>query len=382
MRYDAIVVGARVAGASTAMLLARAGLRVLVLDRARRGTDTLSTHAFMRAGVLQLSRWGLLDRVVAAGTPAITSTTFRYPGEEPVTVGIKPSPGVEALYAPRRDLLDDLLVEAAAEAGAEIRHGYTVTGLLRDGSGRVCGVVTPHGSLRARFVVGADGIRSVVAAAAGAAVLAAGRHRSAVRYTYVDLALPGTEWFYGDGTGGGVIPTNGGLACAFVGSTPARLRELWTGDPDRAWRDALEQVAPGHPVARAARSERFRGWSGLPGFLRQASGPGWVLVGDAGFYKDPMSTHGMSDALRDAELAANALVAAFDAGPDGGTAALAEFGRQRDELALPMLEASDEIASFAWNGSGVAPLVKRLSLAMTDEVTLLEGLPDVEEGVA
>src|SRR5262245_11924768 len=100
-RYDAIVVGARCAGAATAMLLARRGLKVLVFDRDRRGADTLSTLAIMRAGVLQLHRWGLLDEVRASGAQAIRSTSFVY-GDEAITVPIKPRDGVDALYAPRR----------------------------------------------------------------------------------------------------------------------------------------------------------------------------------------------------------------------------------------------------------------------------------------
>ncbi|GAB7007096.1 NAD(P)/FAD-dependent oxidoreductase [Nocardioides sp. AN3] len=373
MRYDVIVVGARVAGASTAMLLARSGVSVLLLDRARPGTDTVSTHALMRAGVLQLSRWGVLDRVVAAGTPPIASTTFRYSGSEPVTVGIRPSPGVDALYAPRRTVLDTLLVQAAAAAGAEVRHDTAVTGLLWDRSGRVCGVRTTGGDLGARFVVGADGVRSLVAAQAGAATVAVGRHASAVRYTYVELTLPGTEWFYGEGVGGGVIPTNGGASCVFVGSTPRRLRRRWSsGSPDDVFRALLHEMAPEHPVVSARRADRFHGWSGLPGSLRQASGPGWVLVGDAGFYKDPMSTHGITDALRDAELASRAVHAALA----GEESALGDYGRRRNGLALPMLDVSDQIASYAWRGADVAPLVKQLSAAMAAEVTLLEGLAD------
>ena len=128
MDYDVVIVGARAAGAATAVLLARQGMRVLVVDRDRYGTDTLSTHALMRGGVLLLSRWGLLDQIVDAGTPAIRRTTFYY-GAETVSVAIKPSPGVDALYAPRRTLLDRVLVDAAVAAGAEVRFGVTVTGL-------------------------------------------------------------------------------------------------------------------------------------------------------------------------------------------------------------------------------------------------------------
>jgi flavin-dependent dehydrogenase len=371
MRYDVVVVGARVAGASTAMLLARAGARVLLLERGRPGADTVSTHALMRAGVLQLSRWGLLDRIVAAGTPPISTTTFRYPGEQAVPVAIRPSPGVDALYAPRRTLLDATLVAAAVDAGAQVRHGCAVTGLLRNRSGRVSGVVTPDGVVAADVVVGADGVRSTVAEAAGAGVLATGRYGGAVRYTYLDLTVAGTEWFYGDGVAAGAIPTNDGRTCVFVSSTPARIRSMWAGqDADRAWRAALTLVAADHPVLGARRAERLYGWRGVPGRLRQAFGPGWVLVGDAGFYKDPMSTHGITDALRDAELAAAALIEMLG----GHRTALAAYAHRRDALAGPLLQVSDEIASYAWRGSEAAPLVKRLSLAMVDEVALLEGL--------
>ena len=129
--YDVVVVGGRVAGASTAMLLARAGARVALVDRTAYGSDTLSTHGLMRSGVLQLFRWGLLDDVVAAGTPPIRRTLFRYADGESALVSIRPSAGVDALYAPRRYLLDRILVDAAAKAGVDVRHLTTVTGLLR-----------------------------------------------------------------------------------------------------------------------------------------------------------------------------------------------------------------------------------------------------------
>ncbi len=124
-----IIIGARVAGASTALLLARAGLHVLVVDRARRGSDTLSTHALMRGGVLQLWRWGLADRIVAAGTPPVRRVTFHY-GAESLPITLKSYAGVDALYAPRRTVLDALLVDAAEETGAHFRFGLAMTDLV------------------------------------------------------------------------------------------------------------------------------------------------------------------------------------------------------------------------------------------------------------
>ena len=382
-RYDVVVVGARVAGASTAMLLARAGARVLLLERAEAGTDTLSTHGLMRGGVLQLARWGLLDRLVATGTPAVRSTTFHWIAEEPVHVTIRPGSGVDALYAPRRHVLDRLLVEAAAEAGAEVRHGVRVTGLLRDRDGRVSGVRTADrdgrtGSARSAYVVGADGFRSVVAETAGANVERLGRHASAVRYAYVaGLDAPGYEWMYGDGAAAGLIPTNDGHHCVFVATTPDRMRTLRLGrTADEAFAALFHAAAPEQAgrLSGATRVDRYHGWAGAPAYLRRPWGPGWALVGDAGYFKDPISTHGMTDALRDAELLAGALLAAL-ADRDLERSALGEYHRRRDELSSALFEVSDEIASYAWDIPTAQRLLRRLSAAMSDELELLAALP-------
>ena len=178
--YDVVVVGGRVAGASTAMLLARAGARVALLDRSSYGSDTVSTHCLMRGGVLQLSRWGLLDEVAAAGTPPIRQTLFEYADGGSDRVTIRASAGVDALYAPRRLVLDRILVDAAVAAGADVAHQTTMTALLRDDDGRVRGVRARDrrgrtSELRGAITVGADGIRSTVAAQAGAPFLRRGR---------------------------------------------------------------------------------------------------------------------------------------------------------------------------------------------------------------
>jgi 2-polyprenyl-6-methoxyphenol hydroxylase-like FAD-dependent oxidoreductase len=204
--YDVIVVGARAAGAATAMLLARLGWRVLALERTQRGTDTLSTHALMRGGVLQLHRWGLLDAVKAAATPPIRTTTFHY-GDESVRLSMKPSAGIDALFAPRRTVVDPILVDAAIEAGAEVRFGVTVSALRRAWDGRVVGVKTRDAEgttsdLRASLVVGADGARSFVARSVGAAVTHRAVHTSSVVYAYFGdegedaRSFEGYEWCY------------------------------------------------------------------------------------------------------------------------------------------------------------------------------------------
>ena len=169
--YDVVIAGARCAGAATALLLARQGARVLVLDKSRYGTDTLSTHALMRGAVVQLHRWGVLPRVVEAGTPPVRSTTFHL-RDAVTTIKIKPKHGVDALYAPRRTVLDTILADAARSAGADVRFGTSVTGLRRDRAGRVTGITGRAGATRlevsADLVVGADGRRSAVARWVGA----------------------------------------------------------------------------------------------------------------------------------------------------------------------------------------------------------------------
>lgn len=383
MSYDVMIVGGRVAGASTALLLARAGVRVGLVDRSSYGSDTLSTHGFARAGVLQLSRWGLLDRVVGAGTPPIRATLFHYPGEEPVRVSIRPSAGVDALYAPRRRVLDRILVDAALDAGVEVFHETTVTGLLRDTAGRVTGVRTVNrrgrpATLRSRITVGADGIRSVVAGQAGAPVVRQGQAASAVLYRYVGgLEVDAYEWAYGTGAVAGLFPTNDDLACVFVATTPERMHIVRQDGAETAFSSLLGQAGSALPdrVGAAKAASRLHGWRGVPGYVRRSWGPGWALVGDAGYFKDPITAHGMSDAVRDAELLADALLELLS----GGVAervALARYQATRDRLSDGFMTATEAVAAYDWDFEGIRAVLRQVSSAMSDEVDYLEALPD------
>jgi flavin-dependent dehydrogenase len=371
--YDVIIVGGRVAGASTALLLARAGLRVAVLERSRRGTDTVSTHGLMRGGVLQLSRWGVLPDLVAAGTPAIHSTVFHYGDGGTTHVSLRSSPGVDGLYAPRRWLLDRVLVDAAAAAGADVRHETPVVGLLRAENGRVLGVrVRGTGGadvpVRAPLTVGADGINSVVAAEVGAEFLSRGRSASAILYRYVDdVPSEGYVWGYGDAAGGGLIPTNDGQTCVFVGTTPRRMRALRASGADAAF-DALLDALPASLsalVRAAGPSGRLHGWRGVPGHVRRSYGPGWALVGDAGYFKDPITTHGLTDALRDAELLADAVLAEDTISP---AVALARYQATRDRLSRDLVEVTEAVCRYDWDDDRIRTLLRRVSAAMSDEM--------------
>lgn len=371
--YDVIIAGARCAGGATALLLARRGFRVLVVDPLPRDRDVLSTHALMRGAVLQLHRWGLLDAILAAGTPAVRATTFVY-DDETITIPIKERDGVAALYAPRRTVLDPVLADAAAAAGAHVVHGLSVTGLLRDRSGRVTGawIGGPDGSraaVRARLVIGADGVRSRVARLVGAPIEHAATHAAACVFGYwTDLPRDEYRWGFRGGAGTGLIPTNDNAACVFVSLPSARFAERIHGGIETVLHGILGASDPSlaHAVTRARAVSGLRAFAGLPGFLRRCAGPGWALVGDAGCFRDPITAHGITDALRDAELLARAVFR----GHDG---ALIEYQAERDAVAREILDLSDRIAAYGWSGDEVKRLHHALSRAMNASVDLVRG---------
>ncbi len=371
-RYDVVIAGARCAGASTAMLLARQGLRVLVVDPANRGSDTLSTHALMRGGVLQLHRWGLLDAIRAAETPTIRTTTFHY-GDEAIEVSIKEWDGVDGLYAPRRTVLDAILCDAALAAGAEVVHGYSVVDVLRAPDGRIRGVNVAGADrqvidVAADLVIGADGVRSRVARILEAEPDYSVLHTTASIYGYwKDLGWEGFHWLFDIGAAVGSIPTNDDDTCVFASLPPARFETERTDGLDAVYHALLSDVSTelAQSVNESEISGKLRAFAGTPGFLRRSAGPGWALVGDAGYFKDPITVHGITDALRDAELLARAVA-------EGGDAALAGYQETRDDLVKGLLDVTAHIASFEWDLDEAKQDHLVLSREMNAEVDLLQ----------
>ncbi|MCX2933546.1 NAD(P)/FAD-dependent oxidoreductase [Mycobacterium sp. CVI_P3] len=360
--YDAIVVGGRCAGASTAMLLARAGMRVLVVEAARSDTDALSTHAVMEGGVLQLHRWGLLGAVSAAA-PAIIAKEFAYGGEVD-TVNVRLGAKVSAFYAPRRQFLDWLLLDAARSAGAEVWNPARVTGVVTR-QGRVCGVEVLRRGKRTRalapLTVGADGRNSTVAKAVGAPIRRHGKNSGSIMYGYFPgLSTDRYHWAFRPGAAAGVVPTGGGLACVWVGAAGTLVRPS-----KNAFYQLLDQAAPhiahriGSPVGP------LRGYPGQPTWLRASAGPGWALVGDAGCFKDPLTPCGITDAFRDAELLARAVINAR-----GDRDPLRSYEETHHRLSEPLFAIADRIAGYRWSLAELRGLQQTINAMRPDVETL------------
>jgi 2-polyprenyl-6-methoxyphenol hydroxylase-like FAD-dependent oxidoreductase len=348
--YDVIVVGARCAGAPTAMLLARNGYRVLLLDKATFPSDTVSSHIIHPPGVAALSRWNLLERLRETGCPPLNEYALDV-GPFTISGPLRPSQGISYGLCPRRTVLDELLVEAAVEAGAELRERFAVDELVIE-RGEVTGIrgrargggdaVTE----RARVVIGADGMRSFIARAVGAPQYNERPTITAGYYAYWSgLPSAGFEAHLVPRRAFAIAPTNDDLAISVI-AWPRSEFQATRSDVEGLFMRAVELVPGlGERFRRAKRVSRFVGTPDLPNFFRKPYGPGWVLVGDAGYHKDPITAQGISDAFRDAEAMAEALDEVY-AGRDAFENALKRYQDARDEAALPMFEFTCQFASL------------------------------------
>lgn len=349
--YDAIIVGARCGGAPLAMQLARAGHKVLLLDRMAFGSDIMSTHFLKRTGASHLARWGLLEELKAIGTPAIRELNFHI--DDLHLSGSAPPHGeVDADYTPRRFYLDKILVDAAIAAGVEARDQFAVKELVFE-DGRVTGI---RGSARggelvtekARVVVGADGVRSMVADAVGAdAYVDAGIHTCG-HYAYYsgmrerdDAAslhiLTDERRFYIS------FPTNDELDMVFL-FWPTEMARAVRADTDAAFAESLKLVPSLEArVNGATRESRITGSHLLYNFFRRAHGPGWALVGDAALHRDPITAQGITNAFTHAAILAEELIAAF-AGDKTVDRALAEYDRRQFDTLKPMFDYTVHLA--------------------------------------
>lgn len=347
-QFDVIVVGARCAGSPTAMLLARKGYNVLVVDRASFPSDTLSTHVLHPPGVTALKEWGVLDRLTATGCPPIDTYSFDFGA-----FTLSGSPGTSdspVAYCPRRIVLDKLLVDAASEAGAEVREEFTVEDVVIEDE-RVVGI-RGHGkdgrtvTERSRWVVGADGRYSLVAKAVHPEQY---NERSPILcgyYTYwsglpVDAKF---EVYSRPGRGWAVAPTHDDLTLVVAG-WPIAEREANKDDVEGNYLKMFE-LAPefADRIRGAKREARFAG-TAVENYFRKPFGPGWALVGDAGYNKDFITAQGIIDAFRDAELCASALDDSLS-GARAVDVAMEEYQSTRDAHVLPMFEFTCQLATL------------------------------------
>jgi 2-polyprenyl-6-methoxyphenol hydroxylase-like FAD-dependent oxidoreductase len=318
------------------MLLARRGHRVLLVDRATFPSDTVSTHLLHPPGVAALDRWGLLGRLVATGCPPIDTYVFDF---GPVTIEGRPG----TAYGPRRTVLDALLVDAAQAAGVEVRTGAPVEEVLVE-DGRVVGIRARGTTERAAVVVGADGRHSLLARAVRPEPYREKPALLAGYYAYYrGLPMDGRfETYVRPERGFSAFPTHGGQTLV-VGGWPYAEFEANRGDVEGNFLAMLE-LAPvfAARVRAATRETRFAG-AAVPNFFRVPYGPGWALVGDAGYNRDFITAQGMQDAFRDAELCAAALHDALT-GARPYEVAMKDYQATRDAAVLPMYELTTELA--------------------------------------
>jgi 2-polyprenyl-6-methoxyphenol hydroxylase-like FAD-dependent oxidoreductase len=377
-KFDAIVVGARCAGSPTAMLLAHQGYQVLVLDRATFPSDTISTHIVHPRAAAALSRWGLLDRLKATGCPPIDTYAFDF---GPFT--LEGAPGTKEMpvaYCPRRTILDKVLVDAAAKAGADVREGASVEEVLTE-DGRVIGVKfrTAEGRptvAKAKIVIGADGRNSIVAEAVKAECYNEKPPLLAAYYTYWrDLPMHGrVENYIRERRGFMATPTHDGLTLVIAGWPYADFAKN-KKDIEGNYLSTIA-LAPtfDERLKAAERVEKFAG-AAVPNYFRKPYGPGWALVGDAGYNRDFITAQGILDAFRDAELLAEAVDASLS-GARPFDVAMESYQSARDEDVQSIYEFTCQLATL----EPPPPELQQLLASMNGNQVAMDGFAQVNAG--
>ena len=348
--YDVLIVGARCAGSPTAMLLARQGLKVLLVDRATFPSDTVSTHILWPHGTEILGHWGLLDRLAATGAPPICRRMTFDVGPFALHGTIPDANDGKGGFCPRRTVLDALLVNAAAEAGVEVREAFAVEDVIVEDDA-VVGVRgrTRNGHAveeRAALVVGADGVNSLIAHAVRAPEYDVRPIAACGYYSYFSgVPQDDIELYVRERCAFGGAPTNGGLHLVMV-NWPANEFAAVRSDIETHVFRALEQ-SPGFVarVREGRREEKWYGTAGVPGYFRKPYGEGWALVGDASYNRDPITAQGISDAFVDAGMLA-ASVAAGLSGRRPLEALLAEHEIARNDRVRAMYDFTTRLAAL------------------------------------
>ena len=373
MTYDAIIIGARAAGSPTAMLLARKGYRVLAVDRATFPSDTLSTHMIHAPGVAALQRWGLLDRVAGTGCPPITSYRFDF-GPVVISGTTEPVDGIDVAYGPRRTVLDKILVDAAREAGVEVREGYHVDDLVIE-DGAVVGIRSGGREDRARIVIGADGRNSSVAKAVGVEDYDTKPRLQYSYFTYFSgLPTQGFETYIRPDRGFACAPTNDGQTMVVVG-WPYAEAPAYKADVEGNFHMTLELVPEFAARVRAARREAPFLGGAVPSWFRKPYGDGWALVGDAGYHKDPITAQGITDAFLDAERCAHAIDQWLREGKPYDDA-MSAWHQSRDAKARPIYEFTAQLATLELP----PPEMQQLLGAMQGNQEAMDGFVSVVSG--
>ncbi|GCB48181.1 NAD(P)/FAD-dependent oxidoreductase [Streptomyces sp. NL15-2K] len=368
--YDVVVVGARCAGAATALLLSRKGYRVLLVDRARFPSDTVCTLHIRQTGVAALARWGLLDDLDATGCPPLEWTVVEAAGVR-VEGCSPPLDGIRASRAPRRMVLDNLLATAAQAAGATFWDGCVVEDVLWEDD-RVAGVRcrAPGGGtmvIHAPLVIGADGVRSAVSRYVKAETLLEHPTMTCVYYAFWSGLEMGRELYSWEGGGISVLPTNDGLTLVTV-TYPISVFDQVRRNAFESYLDTIRTRTPGlyERMSQGKVEERLYAMAHQPNFVRQAAGPGWALVGDAGVHRDAATGHGMSAAFAQAEMLAGHLDGDL-ADHARTSAALRRFGEQRDAMMIPEYHATRQVATLT-----VPPRLKGLLELIKDDQELTD----------